>query len=186
MNQSDSRLLIVLEARNPESTEIPTSSSQRLVAALRDQVLIGDEAKSLSRRFDRLKAYLGSQSRSVTPAVVLVLLISSLMFGLGSALQIDQAERPGFSFSERIGGLFVAQGAADPGAGQDIASTPANTLASYGASFGWTDRFNTVEVQRETASSKVLWPLSTIISMLILTALMLPRSNPTQQELSAD
>ena len=179
-------MVIVLEARDAESVENAASSSHGLVAALRDQLLFGDEAKSWSRWFDRWKAYLGSQNRTVTLAVVSVLLLSSLMFGLGSALPIDQAERPGNWFSERIGGLFGARGAADLAAGQDSAPTPANTLASYRAGFSWPDRFNRVEVQRETASNKVLWPLSTIISMLILAALVLPRSNRTLQKSSAD
>ena len=178
--------MIVLEARDAESVVYPGSSSQRLVRALRDQILIGDEAKSLSRWVDRWKAYLGSQNRTVTLAIVSVLLLSSLMFGLGSALQIDQSERPGISFSERISSLFGARGAAVSAAGQDTAPSPENSLASYGAGFSWTDRFNSGEMQRETASSKVLWPLSTIISMLILVALLLPQSNRTPQKSSAD
>ena len=176
----------MLEARDAESVEIPASPSRSLVAALRDQILIGYEAKPLSRWLDRWKAYLGTQNRTVTLTIVSVLLLSSLMFGLGSALQIDQAERPGNLFSERIGGLFRARGPADPAAGRNTAPAPANSLASYGAGFSWTDRFISVEVQRETASSNVLWPLSTIISVLILVALLLPRSNRRLQKSSAD
>ena len=175
----------MLEARDVESVEISASSSQRLVAALRGQTLIGAEAGSLITRLDRWIANFGLQNRSLTLALLILLVISSLAFGLGSALQIDQAERQGNSFSERIGALFGARGAADLAAGQDTAPVPANTLASYGASFSWTDRFNRVEVQRETASSKVLWPLSTFISILILAALLLPGSSPTPQKSSA-
>ena len=155
----------------------PASSSQTLVAALRDQIRIGDEAKPLSRWLDRWKAHLGSQNRTVTLATVSVLLILSLMFGLGSALQIEQSERSGTSFSVRINSLFGARGAAVSAAGQDTAASPANSLASYGAGFSRTDRFNRVELQRETASSKVLWPLSTLLSVLILGAWLVPRSD---------
>lgn len=176
----------MLEAQDDKSVEKPARSLHMLVAALRDQIRIDDDAKSLSPWFDRWKGTLEPQKRNVTLAIVSVLLILSLAFGLGFALQIDQVERPGFSFSERIGSLFLVRGAAAPAAVQDTASTSANTFASYGAGFGWADRFNSVEVLRETASSKVLWPLSTIISMLILTILMLPRSNRVPQKLSAD
>ncbi len=179
-------MVIVLEARDAESVENVASSSQGLVAALRNQILFGDEAKSWSQWFDRWKAYLGSQNRTVTLAIVSVLLLSSLMFGLGTALQIRQAEGSGSLISGVIRGLLAPRGAADPAAGQDTAPTPGNTLASYGAGFSWIDRFNRVEVQRETASSKVLWPLSTIISMLILAALLLPRSNRMPQKSSAE
>ncbi len=186
MNQRDSGLLIVLKAQDDKPTGNPASSSQLLVAALRDQIQMENEGRSLSPWIDRWKATLAAQRRTVTLAIVLVLIMSSLMFGIGSALQIDQAERPGFSYLERIGTLFVAGESADPGAGQDSASKSANTLAAYGASFGWSDRFNSVEVLRETASSKVLWPLSTIVSMLILSTLLLPRSKAMPQKSSAD
>jgi len=176
----------VLEAQDNKNAEKPVSSTQGLVAGLRNQIQIDDEAKSLSRWFDRWKATLEPQKPKVTLAAVSVLLVSSLVFGLGSALQIDQAERPGISLSERIGALFMARGAAAPATGQYTASTPANTLASYGAGFGWIDRFNSVEILRETASSKVLWPLSTVISMFILAILLLPGSNRAPQKLSAD
>ena len=176
----------MLEARDAESVENAASSSQGMVTALRDQILVGDEAKSASRRFDRWKAAFGSHNRMVTLAVVSILLLSSLTFGLGTALQIRQAEGSGSSISGAIRGLLAPRGAADPVARQDSAPTPANIFASYGAGFGWTDRFNSVEVQRETASSKVLWPLSTIISMLILAALLLPGSNRMTQKASAN
>ena len=186
MNQPDNRLLIVLEAREEKFAEKLAPSSQGLVAVLRGQIQNDDEAKSLTQRFDRWKATLEPQKRKATLAIVSVLLISSLAFGLGFALQIDQVERPGFSFSERIGSLFLVRGAAAQAAVQDTASTSANTFASYGAGFGWADRFSSVEIMRETASSKVLWPVSTIISILILTILMLPRSNRMPQKLSTD
>ena len=176
----------MLEAQDAESVENAASSSQGSVAALRDQILFGDEAKSSSRWLDRWKAYLGFQNRTVTLAIVSVLLLSSLMFGLGTTLKISQAEGSRSSISGVIRGLLAPRGPADPAAGRNTAPAHGNTLASYGAGFSWTDRFNRVEVQRETASSKVLWPLSTIISMLIVAALLLPRSNRMPQKSSAD
>lgn len=186
MSYSDSGILVVLEERDPERVNIQASFSRRLVAALREQTFAGAGEQSLTRRSNRWIAAFGPQNRSLTLALVILLVISSLAFGLGSALQIDQAERPGISFSERIGGLFGARGAADPAAGQGSAPTPPNTLATYGAGFSWPDRFSSIEVQREIASSKVLWPLSTFISMIVLAAWLLPRSNRRQQKSSAD
>lgn len=176
----------MLEAQDNKNAEKPVSSSHRLVAALRDQIKVEDEVNSLSPWFDRWKATLEPQKRKATVAIVLVLLMSSLAFGLGFALQVNQTERPGFSLSERIGTLFVARRAAAPAAGQGAASASVNSLATYGAGFGWADRFNSVEVLRETASSKVLWPLSTSISMLILAILLLPQPDHTPQKPSAD
>jgi hypothetical protein len=188
MSQSDSRMLIVLEAHDPETAEIRASLSRRLVAALREQTLVGDEDESLNRRFNRWIASFGHHNRSVTLALVILLVISSLVFGLGSALQIDQVERPGVSISERIGSLIGGREKGAATTGQDFGQTPklANSIVLYGAGFSWPDRFSNVEVQRETASSKVLWPLSTIVSMLILVALLLPQSNRTPQKSSAD
>ena len=186
MGHSDSGILVVLETGDSATADIQASFSRRLVAALRAQNLIGDEAESPTRGFNRWIAKIDLQNRSLALALVILLVISSLAFGLGSALQIDQAERTGNTFSERIGSLFGARGAADPTAGQDTVPTPANSLATYGAAFGWPDRFNSIEVQRETASTKVLWPLSTVISMLVLASWLLPRSNRRPQKSSAD
>lgn len=186
MSHSDSGILVVLEPRDPEPVDIKASFSRRLVAALRGQTHFGDEAESPTRGFSRWSARFGLQNRSLTLALIILLVISSLAFGLGSALQIDQAERPGIAFSERIGSLFGARGAADPAAGQGPAPTPPNTLATYGAGFSWPDRFSSIEVQREIASSKVLWPFATIISMIVLVAWLLPRPNRRPQKSSAD
>ena len=186
MSHSDSGILVVLKGRDSETADIQASFSRKLVAALREQTFVGDGAESRTRGFNRWIANFDLQNRSLALALVILLVISSLAFGLGSALQIDQAERPGISFSGRIGSLFGARGAADPAAGQDTAPTPANTLATYGAGFTWPDRFNSIEVQREIASSKVLWPVSTISSMIVLAAWLLPRSNRRPHKSSAD
>ena len=54
--------------------------------------------------------------------------------------------------------------------------TPEGELGTYGAGFGWPDRFNNAELSREVESSKVLSPLSTVTSVLTLGALLLPRT----------
>lgn len=178
-DKPDTRMIIVLEARDPESVEIPASFGRRLAVALGEHTRTGDEVESPNRGFGRWIERLSLQNRSVTLALVILLIISNLAFGLGSALQIDQVERPGFSISDRIDSFIGGRNTEGSTAGQDIDQTPAveNTIALYGASFSWPDRFSSVAVQRETASSKVLWPLSTFISMLILTGYLISRSN---------
>jgi hypothetical protein len=170
-------MLIVLEARDVEAVEGRTSSTQRLVSALRDQLLIAAEGKPTNQRSDRWKIYLGSQNRTFTVALVSVLLVLSLTFCLGSALQIRQAEGSGGTISGALSGLFGSR--RPESAGGSIAGgatpTPKSTLESYGAGFIWPDRFNIIEVRRETENSKVLWPLSTLLSALVLGAWLYPR-----------
>ena len=171
-------MLIVLEARDPESVEIPLSFGSRLAAAFGKQTRAGDRAETPYRSFNRWIADLSLQNRSVTLALVVLLIISSLAFGLGSALQINLIERPGSSVSGKIGDLIGGRNTGGSAVGQEIGQTPAlvNTLPIYGATLSWLDRFNFAEVRRETANSKVLWPFSTVLSMLIAAAYLLPRS----------
>jgi len=122
---------------------------------------------------------LGHQNRAATLALVAILFILSLSFGLRSAFEIRQAEGAGFSIFEIVGGLFTArepEGANGSAAGE-ATPTPQSALDTYGAIFSWPDRFSEVEVQRETKSSKVLRPISTLIPTLIFGAWILPRSN---------
>ncbi len=179
MTEPSKGLLIVLERREQKSVEIPGSSSQRLVTALRRQILTAGAAKSSGRWSDRWKRNLGHQNRGATLVLVSILFILSLSFGLRSAFQIRQAEGAGFSISEIVGGLFTArepEGVNGSAVGE-ATPTPQSALETYGAIFSWPDRFSEVEVQRETMSSRVLWPISTLISTLILGAWILPRSD---------
>ena len=84
-----------------------------------------------------------------------------------------------FGVLSRISGLFSARGpdgARGSGLEQEM-PTPQRAHETYGAGFTWPDRFNELKAQRETMSSKVLWPISTLFSTLILGAWLLPHPN---------
>jgi hypothetical protein len=172
-------MFIVLEGRAAEFAKVPGSSSRRLVTALRQQIVTAEAARSSKRGLDRWRRNLGRGNRAFTLAIVSILLILSLTFGLGSAFQIRQAEGAGFSFFGMFSGLLSArgpEGATGSGAVQET-PTPQSALETYGTGFTWPDRFIEVKVQRETMSSKVLWPISTLISTLILGVWLLPHPN---------
>jgi len=172
-------MFIVIGGREAESAKVPGSSSRRLVTALRQQIATAEAARSSDRRLDRWRRNLGPGNRAFTLAIVSILLILSLTFGLGSAFQIRQVEGGGFSFFGMFSGLFSARGpdgARGSGLEQET-PTPQRAHETYGAGFTWPDRFNELKAQRETMSSKVLWPISTLFSTLILGAWLLPHPN---------
>lgn len=170
-------MFIVLEARGTESATAPASPSQRLVEALRKQLLVGDDGKSSSRWFDRWIPDLRSQNRAFTVVLISILLILSLTFGIGSALQIRQSEQSGGSIAEIVGRLFTSRGPEGLRAATAGEETPApqSSLKSYGTGLNGSDRFNDLELSRIFQSSKMLWPLSTLISTLVLAAWLVPR-----------
>lgn len=161
------------EAAPMDSRGLP---SQRLVTTLRKQLASANTTRASVRWIDRWKFRFGLRNRSVTLAIVSTLLILSLIFGMGSAYQVRQTEGGGSPIFALINGLFGLGGSNNGLGAPEETSMPEGALSMYGAQIGWPDRFKKVEVDRETMSNKALWPISTLISTLILGAWLLPRS----------
>ena len=167
MTAPSGRLLVVLDADDAESTRIQASFSRRLAAVLGKQTLALD-AGEMPRQGARGRTA-GRQTQSLQILIALALLLAILvpMLIVGSSLErwLTFGE-----LSDRGQEGMIVGPRATP------TPTPEGELEAYGAGFGWPDRFNNAELSREVESSKVLSPLSTVASVLMLGALLLPRT----------
>lgn len=183
MTDSASRLLVVLQAQEAQPVETETSFAHRLAVALRQQSLLESGDALPGSRLGRWLRSLGLERQEFARKLVFLLIILSLAVGISASLQIQDVGNWEGSLLERLGAFIRERPARQPKNEAEsragpipTPTTPAEgTSELYGSGFNWDDRFDQVEAHREANNLKVLWPVSTIVSILTLGAWFLPR-----------